>query len=383
MATELTNLGGLNDLLGRLQRLRSQMVRDARDELAKTPAQAELINQYITEAEEAIYETLKRAPGQPGTDGGLGRMIGLGEQVASTLNEVRPAPLVPAYDDQISRERLTAVGDLYYIYQHERAGVFRSILKLQQLFQSGEIRLSDGRGALSLYQYDRKRVLRYTQRERRSAYRKVFGYTEVAPPSGAEPNIAFHALLSNFCQHVSRFFEDKRVSEVLRPDGIRETFGSMAVVRRSGLDLRHNLKQVSYGHVAVLRSEVMVLLQEAFDILGSDDVINLFGADNAWDVLEEISKRYLREIPVTSQRSRMAVTGREILRWLSEDYLLTTVRIDFESLLEAIVDACDDWLTSAESVGLRQNPKLNGGNVVTFEPARGRGKSILGGINYT
>ncbi len=200
-------------------------------------------------------------------------------------------------------------------------------------------------------------------------YRKVFGYTESLPPDGAEPNTAFHALLSTFCQHVSRFFEDKRVSEVLRPDGGRETFGSMAVVRRSGLDLRHNLKQVSYGHVAVLRSEVMTLLQEAFDILGSNDVINLFGADNAWDALEEIMKRYLKEIPVTSQRSRMAVTGREILRWLAEDYLLNTVRIDFESLLEAIVDACDDWLTSAESLGLRNQPGALRDNVVTFRPA--------------
>ena len=369
MPDKNTTLGELNDLLGRLQRVRYQMVRDARDELAKTPAQAELINQYISEAETILYDALNRVPGQPEDDRGMSRLIGLGDRVASDLNETRPTALVPPYDDQISRERLTAVGDLYYIYQHERAGVFRAILKLQQLFQAGEIRLSDGPGALSLYQYDRKRVLRYTQRERRAAYRKVFGYTEAVPPAGAEPNTAFHALLSNFCQHVSRFFEDKRVSEVLRPDGVRETFGSMAVVRRSGLDLRHNLKQVSFGHVAVLRSEVMVLLQEAFDILGSHDVINLFGADNAWDVLEEVLTRYVREIPVTSQRSRMAVTGREILRWLSEDYLLSTVRIDFESLLEAIVDACDDWLTSAESVGLRYRPQPGRENVVTFRPA--------------
>jgi hypothetical protein len=369
MANNPETLGELNDLLAKLQALRATMVRDARDELAKTPAQAELINQYISDAETLLMDALKTVPGAPEDDRGLASLIGLGDRVASRLDEVRPAPLVPTYDDQISRERLTAVGDLYYIYQHERAGVFRAVLRLQQLFQSGEVRLSDGPGALSLYQFDRKRVLRYTQRERRSVYRKVFGYTESLPPTGAEPNTAFHALLSTFCQHVSRFFEDKRVSEVLRPDGGRETFGSMAVVRRSGLDLRHNLKQVSYGHVAVLRSEVMTLLQEAFDILGSNDVMNLFGADNAWDSLEEIMKRYLKEIPVTSQRSRMAVTGREILRWLAEDYLLNTVRIDFESLLEAIVDACDDWLTSAESLGLRNQPGMVQDNVVTFRPA--------------
>lgn len=370
MADNPKTLGELNDLLGKLQALRATMMRDARETLAETPGRAELINQYVSDAEALLMDALSEVPpGQPETDRGMASLIGLGDKIASRLDDTRPMGLVPTYDDQISRERLTAVGDLYYIYQHERAGVFRAVLKLQQLFQSGEIRLSDGPGALSLYQYDRKRVLRYTQRERRSVYRKVFGYTEAVPPSGAEPNTAFHSLLSTFCQHVSRFFEDKRVSEVVRPDSGRETFGSMAVVRRSGLDLRHNLKQVSYGHVAVLRSEVMVLLQEAFDILGSPDVINLFGADNAWDSLEEILKRYLREIPVTSQRSRMAFTGREILRWLAEDYLLTTVRIDFEALLEAIVDACDDWLTSAESLGLRNIRPVKEGNVVALRPA--------------
>lgn len=368
MADGPTTLGEMNDLLGRLQALRATLVRDARDELARTPAQAELINQWVDEAEGMLHGGLNGVDGRH-DDHGLIHLIGLGDQVAARLDDARPIGLAPTYDDKINRDRLAAVGDLYYIYQHERAGVFRAVFKLQQLFQSGEVRLSDGPGALALYQFDRKRVLRYTYGDRKGVYRKVFGYTDAVPPQGAEPNSVFHTLLANFCRHVSRFFEDKRVSEVLRPSGTHETFGSMAVVRRSGLDLRANLKQVSYGNVAVLRTEVMTLLKEAFAVLGAPDVINLFGADNAWDVLEEVLKRHLRETPVTSQRSRMAITGRDILRWLAEDHLLSSVRIDFESLLEAIIDACDDWLTSAESLGLQQRPAVDGGNVVTFRPA--------------
>jgi len=372
MADSPKTLGEFNDLFAKLQALRSTLVRDARDELAKTPAQAELINQWIDEAEALLQTGVNGLSAAP-NDHGLTHLIGLGDQVASRLDDARPSGLAPTYDDKISRDRLAAVGDLYYIYQHERAGVFRAVFKLQQLFQSGEVRLSDGPGALALYQFDRKRVLRYTYGERKSVYRKVFGYTDAMPPNGAEPNSVFHTLLANFCRHVSHFFEDKRVSEVLRPSGVHETFGSMAVVRRSGLDLRANLKQVSYGNVAVLRAEVMTLLNEAFAVLGAPDVINLFGADNAWDVLEEVLKRYLRETPVTSQRSRMATTGRDILRWLAEDYLLSPVRIDFESLLEAIVDACDDWLTSAESLGLQRSTSGERSNVVSFRPVHRSG----------
>ena len=52
-------------------------------------------------------------------------------------------PSIPEYDDQVNRERISAIADLYYIYQHERLGVFRAVLKLQDLFRSGSVRLSD------------------------------------------------------------------------------------------------------------------------------------------------------------------------------------------------------------------------------------------------
>ena len=367
----IDTIGELNGLLGRLQVLRSRLVQDARDELTEKPGQAELINQYISEAENALMALLKPKAGDPKDDGGLLPMMGLGGDVAKTLGDSASAPLVPSYDDQINRERIGAISDLYYIYQMERLGAFRAVLKLQQLFKSGEVRLSEGPGAMGLFQYDRKRVLRYTLSERRAAYRKVFGYTDASPPQGAEPNEPFHPMMGNFCRHVSNFFQDKRVSEVVRPNNTRESFGSMAVVRRAGLDLRHNLKQVSYGHVAVLRAEVMVLLRDAFEILDAEDVRHLFGADTGWDVLEEVLKRYLHERPITSQRNRMAVTGRDVLRWLGEDYILTDVRTDFEALLEAIVDGCDDWLTSAESVGMRSNAVSRGSaHIIDFRPAK-------------
>jgi len=88
------------------------------------------------------------------------------------------------------------------------------------------------------------------------------------------------------------------------------SFGSIAIVRRSGLDLRNNLKFTSFGHLNVMRVEVMQLLEEAFKILGADDVKNLFGTDNAWDTVEEILVRYFNERLVTSPRQRMGVAGR-------------------------------------------------------------------------
>lgn len=372
MSDNYKDWGDIDDLLGKLAAYRTWLVETNRTKLLKEPSFAEALNQKVRELLELVEEAEQGKT--PPVDGGLLNLAGLGEGGVRSLRDVRYTPSVPAYDDQIARERLGAISDVYQFYQYERLGVFRAVLKLQQLFQAGSVRLSEGAGAVALYQYDRKQVLRYTMRDRRAAYRKVFGYTDTSPPDGSHPNAAFHKLFTNFNRQVSQFFQDKRVSEVIRPDGRTETFGSMAVVRRAGLDLRHNLKQASYGHIAVLRTEVMSLLEAAFEILDSSDVKNLFGAPTAWDALEEILKRHLNETPIISQRSRMAVAGRDILRWLAESYILSAVRIDFETYLEDIVDASDDWLTSAESLGL-QKPVMAStaasGNVV---PLRARSR---------
>ena len=61
------------------------------------------------------------------------------------------------------------------------------------------------------------------------------------------------------------YWRDKRISDVIRERAYDPSFGSVAIVRRSGLDLRNNLKWLSFGDVNVLRVEVMQLLEEAFE----------------------------------------------------------------------------------------------------------------------
>ena len=138
------------------------------------------------------------------------------------------------------------------------------------------------------------------------------------------------------------------MSDVIRERSFDPSFGSIAVVRRAGLDLRNNLKYASYGHVNVLRVELMQVLDEAFAILGSSDVMRLFGTDNAWDTLEEILLRYFNQRPPTSARQRMAVAGREVLRWLSQGFVLQRERAEFEGLLLEIAEYAEEWITSAQ-----------------------------------
>ena len=155
------------------------------------------------------------------------------------------------------------------------------------------------------------------------------------------------------------YWRDKRISDVIRERAYDPSFGSIAIVRRSGLDLRNNLKWLSFGDVNVLRVEVMQLLEEAFKILDAPDVKHLFGADNAWDVIEEVLVRYFKERLVTSPRQRMGVTGREVLRWLSQPHILNNSRAQFETLLLEIAENAEEWLTSAQSLQLADRTASN------------------------
>jgi hypothetical protein len=341
-------------LYDRIAALRDTVTSRLASDLISNPKLADALTKQIDDMLQSVVDADTKAPPPP--DKGLAALAGVGPEAAKDFGTARIPPGVEAYDETITSERIIAVGDVYYLYQHETIGVFRVVQKLQELFRAGTVRLSGGAGAFALYQFDRREVLRYTHRDRLQAYRRIFNYGSSPVPTGSRPNTDFHKLFAHFIHQVTLFWRDKRISDVIRERAYDPSFGSIAIVRRSGLDLRNNLKWLSFGHLNVLRVEVLQLLEEAFKILNSDDVKRLFGADNAWDVVEEVLIRYFNERLVTSPRQRMGVTGREILRWLAQDHILKTTRSEFETLLLEIAEQAEEWLTSAQAMGLAGRP---------------------------
>src|SRR5690348_13452483 len=255
------------ELLDRMQALRSQVSDRLSGSLVSNPALAEELNRQLEDLVQAARDADAAGPRPP--DRGLAELVGVGPEAAQKFGDVKIPQGVADYDESVNSERVVAVGDLYYIYQHERIGVFRVVQKLKQLFEGGAIRLSGGDGAYKLYQFDRRDVLRYTRNDRVAAYRRVLGYGRGLGAAQSRPNTDFHMLFSHFVNQVTLFWRDKRISDVIRERAIDPSFGSIAVVRRAGLDLRNNLKFTSFGHLNVLRVEVMQLLDECFAILGS------------------------------------------------------------------------------------------------------------------
>lgn len=337
-------------LYDRIAALRETMMDRLSADLIQNPQLADAITQQIDAMLASVVDADARATPPP--DKGLAQLIGLGDEAAREFGDTRIPQGVQAYDETVTSERIVAVGDLYYIYQHERIGVFRVMQKLQELFRAGAIQLSSGPGAFALYQFDRREVLRYTRRDRQIAYRRAFGYGSAPVLPNSRANTDFHHLFTHFVNQTTLYWRDKRVSDVIRERAYDPSFGAIAIVRRAGLDLRNNLKFMSFGHLNVMRVEVMQLLDEAFRILNAADIKRQFGADTAWDVVEEVLVRHFNERLVTSPRQRMGVTGREILRWLAQPHILQQQRAQFEGLLLEIAEPSEEWLTSAQSLGL-------------------------------
>src|SRR5579863_4305229 len=341
-------------LYDRIAALREQVTSRLSADLISNPQLADALTKQIDDMLASVVDADSKIPPPP--DKGLASLAGVGPEAAKEFGSIRIPPGVEPYDETITSERIIAVGDMYYLWQHEKIGVFRVVQKLQELFKAGTVRLSGGPGAFGLYQFDRREVLRYTNNDRLAAYKRIFGYGSASAPAGARPNTEFQKLFTHFVHQVTLFWRDKRISDVIRERAYDPSFGSVAIVRRAGLDLRNNLKWLSFGHLNVLRVEVMQLLEEAFKILDSADVKRLFGADNAWDVVEEVLIRYFNERLVTSPRQRMGVTGREVLRWLGQPHILQTTRAQFETLLLEIAEQSEEWLTSAQAMGFAKRP---------------------------
>src|SRR5574341_534748 len=161
-------------LYERIGALRETLADRLAADLVQNPQLADALTKQIDDMLAAVVAADMKVPPPP--DKGLAQLVGVGPEAAAQFGQTRIPQGVEVYDETITSERVIAVADLYYIYQHERIGVFRVVQKLQELFRGGTVRLSAGPGAFALYQFDRREVLRYTQRDRMSAYGRVLGY---------------------------------------------------------------------------------------------------------------------------------------------------------------------------------------------------------------
>ena len=132
-------------LYDRIAALREQVTSRLSADLVSNPQLADAITKQIDDMLASVVDADSKTPAPP--DKGLAALAGVGPDAAKDFGVTRVPPGVEPYDETITSERIMAVGDMYYLWQHEKIGVFRVVQKLQELFKAGTVRLSAGPGA--------------------------------------------------------------------------------------------------------------------------------------------------------------------------------------------------------------------------------------------
>src|SRR5580692_10891535 len=108
---------GLHD---RIAALRETVASRLSSDLVSNPQLADAITKQIDDLLKNAVEADAKTP--PPADNGLGALVGLGPEASREIGQTRVPGGVEPYDETITSERIIAVGDLYYLFQHEKIG---------------------------------------------------------------------------------------------------------------------------------------------------------------------------------------------------------------------------------------------------------------------
>jgi hypothetical protein len=246
-------------------------------------------------------------------------LVGLGPKGPVPFGNIAWPRLVADFDAAIIPSQLHAAGELYYICQHERMGVFRVADVLRRLFREGRVRIQRGPGARGLYLLDKWQPLRYGRKDRLIAYMRTFNYGKAPRPAGAIVNVNFHYQFVALMSSLAQYFRDLTISDVIRggPTLDQRPYGTLATVQRIATDLRYSLDRASYGNIVALTQETGLYLKQLLDLFETPDIMKSFDANNKWDVIEQVLNRYLGGARELSQRAKMAEAGRRVLLWIA------------------------------------------------------------------
>jgi len=325
-----------------IQRLWQRFLRDELDELP--PDQRRSVAQ---ELEARFSKLLQGASG----DGGEAfiDLIGFGKEGVRPFGDVPYPHLVADFDEAVVPSQLHAAAELYYIYQHERMGVFRVAEILKRLFREGRMRIQRGPGARGLYLLEKWQPLRYGPRDRLIAYRRVFNYGKAPRPAGAIVNLNFHFQLVALMTALAQYFRDLTIGEVIRGSQEIEQrpYGTLATIQRIAADLRYALDRSSYGNIVALSQETGLYLKQLLELFEAPDIKKSFDANNKWDVVEQVLNRFLGGARELSQRAKMADSGRRVLFWVAgQDFNTAEDPLKFQIESQSAAANAEAWIAA-------------------------------------
>jgi hypothetical protein len=237
---------------------------------------------------------------------------------------------------------IKAAGALDYVYTiGEVMRVFDVANALVLRWASGMLDIPEGKTASALYRFHKLRNERSTPAERAMLYKRVLNKGTGKLLSSMVVNTAFTGLWHQLMAEVAEYIRKSERS--------KDVWVSKSPLYQATKNLQYNLTEHMTGMSHVQVTEDYAHLQEALEILRSDEILTHFGGrrKSLWSVLEQVAKEDLGVMVPTSTLRSLAVEGNKIFNWVATYETEAAVRsTDFDSLL----GAAESWIIAQASL---------------------------------
>jgi hypothetical protein len=232
----------------------------------------------------------------------------------------------------VRAQAIRAAGALYTTFvEGEQMRVFDIADSLLTEWHRGELDIPDGETASMLNRYEILMRDRPTEEERQMHYKRIFNIGDAEMLSGTVVNEPFPGLWDNlmyeaalFMDKTERYFTDEKVI-------------SRTALYQAIQDLQYNLSEYMTGSAPKKTTEMYRHLEEALDIIGSEDVLNHMGGrrKSILSVIERMGKASLGvSIPATSLVT-VAERGNDIFQFIADFAPENVANDEFERFLDA------------------------------------------------
>jgi hypothetical protein len=115
-------------------------------------------------------------------------------------------------------------------------------------------------------------------------------------------------------------------------------------------DLQYNLTEYMTGMAHLQVTEDYAHLQEALEIINSDEIRNYFGGrrKSVWSVIEQLAKEELGVAVQSETIKTLAIEGNKIFQWIARFENGDLVKQDD---FETFIKACEAWIIAQASLG--------------------------------
>ncbi|MGK7916083.1 MAG: hypothetical protein AB4038_11170 [Prochloraceae cyanobacterium] len=277
----------------------------------------------------------------------------------------------------ITKNNILAAGALDYVYYiGEVMRVFDVANALVLRWASGLLDIPDGATASALYRFHKRRDERSTPEERAMLYKRVLNKGDGQVLSRMAVNNDFTTLWEQLISEVMKYIyktERKAYWSTWQDSGV-----SNARIYQVTQDLQYNLSDHMTGMAHLQVTEDYNHLQEAIEIINSEDVRSYFGGrrQSLWNTIERIAKEEFNQAPNTETIKTLAVDGNKVFNWIANFNENSVTSAQFEELLSAV----EAWVLARET--LNGSPYKRSPKSLPAAPQRNGGSRNNGGGNF-